>query len=228
MASIVRRNSAKSGLVLLESSVSVAEDGFINVMAFWLAPQAGLGANDFALDSPWPISAAPLPAGMPPNQGGPYLSRRNIFKKNGLLYVETSYVTAAFPIRIVETSSSAKASFSGYQEDENGGTSSLSFDYHSVSRTFAYTTVGIVRLESPAAAPQGMYNIRREGVANGVRALPAKTVTATRERIGVVNRFTITATGIYEQVTGGTQFFIHDASGGVFDYTNQIYSFTTG
>jgi len=226
MASTVVRNPNKTGLVLISSNVSVAEDGFINVTARWLAPVAGLSATDFLLDSEWPRNAAPLPTGMPNNQGGPYLVGRAIVKQNGLTLVDTNYTTAVAPVRIVSSTSASRASFSGYQEDKKGNSGSLSFDYHTITRTYSYATVGNVSIETPPVAPGGFYNIRREGKADLVRYSMSKTVTATKETVGRVNRFQITATGIYEQDDPDTfTDKIHDASSSVLNEANLVYAF---
>jgi hypothetical protein len=225
MASTVVRNPNKTGLVLISSNVSVAEDGFINVTARWLAPVAGLSATDFVLDSEWPRNAAPLPTGMPNSQGGPYLVGRTIVKQNGLTFVDTSYATAIAPVRIVSSTSASRASFSGYQEDKKGNSGSLSFDYHTITRTYSYATVGKVSIESPGAVAANIYNIRREGKAELVRYQMSKTVTATKETVGRVNRFQITATGIYEQDDPDTYTNkIHDASRSVLNEANLIYA----
>jgi hypothetical protein len=225
MASTVVRNPNKTGLVLISSNVSVAEDGFINVTARWLAPVAGLSATDFILDSEWPRNAAPLPTGMPNNQGGPYLVGRTIVKQNGLTFVDTNYATAVAPVRIISNSSSSRASFSGYAEDDEGNSGSISFDYHTVTRTYSYATVTNVPMPQPPAAPGGIYNFRQEGKYDLVRYIAAKTVTAQKETIGRVSRFQVTASSIYEQ--DNPEFFsnyLHDASGEVFNENNLVYS----
>ena len=225
MASTVVRNPNKTGLVLISSNVSVAEDGFINVTARWLAPVAGLSATDFILDSEWPRNAAPLPTGMPNNQGGPYLVGRTIVKQNGLTFVDTNYATAVAPVRIVSSSSSSRASFSGYAEDDEGNSGSISFDYQTVTRTYSYATVGNVSIQKPPTAPVGIYNFRKEGKYRLVRFVPSKTITAQKETIGRVNRFQVTASSIYEQDDPDSfSNYIHDASGAVLNESNLISS----
>jgi hypothetical protein len=225
MASIVVRNPAKTGLVLVSSNVSVAEDGFVSVGARWLAPVAGLSQNDFLLDSEWPLSVAPLPAGIPNVQGGPYLIGRNIVKQNGLTFVDTSYVTAVAPVRIVSSSSSSRASFSGYAEDDKGNSGSLSFDYHTVTRTFAYATVGNVSIKQPPSAPSGRYNIREEGKSSLVNFVPSKSITAQKETLGRVSRFQITASSIYEQDDPETSSnYIHDSTAYVIEESDLVFS----
>jgi hypothetical protein len=226
MPSIVRRDSTKNGLVLLNSNVAVAEDGFVSINARWLAPAAGLGPNDFLLDSEWPLVAAPLPTGMPQIQAGPYLLNRNIVKQNGLTFVDTTHVSALAPLRISVNATSSKSSFSGYAEDKDGNSESLSFDYHIVARTYSYATVGNFTFQQPPAGPGPIYNYRREGKNGLVTYKPSKTVTGTRETLGRVNRFQITATSIYEQNNEDYPTFgIHDSTDMLFNESNLIYSY---
>jgi hypothetical protein len=214
MASTVVRNQNKTGLVLLSSNVSVAEDGFINVTARWLAPVAGLSATDFILDSEWPRNAAPLPTGMPNNQGGPYLVGRTIVKQNGMTFVDANYVTAIAPFRIKESKSTERASFSGYAEDKNGNSGSVSFDYSACVSVYDYAVVGgVPEIRYPDALPGIIYNFRTEGKANLVLFRPSQTITGSREVLGRVARFSITAKSIYEQydpTTGSTP--VHDST----------------
>jgi hypothetical protein len=197
MPSVVRRDPNKQGLVLLSSNVSVADDGFVSIAARWLAPASGLSSGDFQLDSPWP---APLPIGLPPLQGGPYLAARNFGKQNGLTVIDTTYVSAVFPLRLIKSAASSKASFSGYAEDSEGRSGSISFDYYTVTRSFSYATVGFVQIQKPVSRPYGIFNLRREGSFQLVGYRATQTLTATRETVGRVNRFVVTANSIYEQI----------------------------
>jgi hypothetical protein len=226
MPSIVRRNSAKNGLVLLNSNVSVAEDGFVSINARWLAPAAGLGQGDFLLDSEWPLASAALPAGMPQIQSGPYMLNRTIVKQNGLTYVDTTYVSALGPLRISISATSSKSSFSGYAENDDGDSESLSFDYHVVSRTYSFAVVGEYALRQPPAAPGPIYNYRREGRNGLVRYKPTKSVTGTRETLGRVNRYQLTASSIYEQVNPDFPTLgVHDSTNMLFNESNLIFSY---
>jgi hypothetical protein len=214
MPSIVRRNSAKNGLVLLNSNVSVAEDGFVSINARWLAPAAGLGQGDFLLDSEWPLAAAPLPLGAPSLQGGPFLIGRSVSKQNGLLIVETNYISAIAPFRIKESRSTERASFSGYAEDKKGNSGSVSFDYSACVSVYDYSVVGgVPEIRYPDALPGIIYNFRTEGKASLVLFRPSQTITGSREVLGRVARFSITAKSIYEQydpTTGSTP--VHDST----------------
>lgn len=212
MPATIIRSSQAQGLTLLASRLAVADDGFVSISARWLAPQTGFSIEDLALDSPWPLQAAPLPVGMPRTQGGPFLIQRSVFKENGITYAETNYATAVFPLRIAESTSSQRASFNGYAEDSDGNSGSVSFDYHTVTRTFSYSTVGSAAIIQPFVFPQNTYNIRREGKWRLVRYFPSRTITANRQTLGRVSRFSITATGFYEQLTAATQRFFHDSS----------------
>lgn len=185
---------------MLNSNVAVADDGFVQINARWLAPAAGLAANDFAIDSEWPLASAPLPVGLPQIQAGPFLTTRTINKENNLTFVETVYVSAVAPLRIAIAVNTARASFSGYAEDKNGFSESLSFDYHTANKTYSYAVVGSIPLQQPGAAPGGIYNLRREGKQGLVRYRASKTVVGTRDTIGRVNRYTVTASAIYEQI----------------------------
>ena len=214
MPSIVRRDSTKNGLVLLNSNVAVAEDGFVSINARWLAPAAGLGPNDFVLDSEWPLVAAPLPLGAPSLQGGPFLIGRSVTKEKGLLFVETNYVSAIAPFRIKESKTTERASFSGYAEDKNGNSGSVSFDYSACASVYDYAVVGgVPEIRYPDALPGIIYNFRTEGKANLVLFRPSQTITGSREVLGRVARFSITAKSIYEQydpTTGSTP--VHDST----------------
>jgi len=197
MPAIVRRDPNKQGLVLLSSNVSVADDGFLSIAARWLAPESGLSSGDFQLDSPWP---SVLPAGLPPLQGGPYLAARNFSKQNGLTVIDTTYVSAVFPLRLIKSAASSKASFSGYAEDSEGRSGSISFDYYTVTRSFSYATVGFIKIEKPVSQPYSIFNMRREGSFQLVGYRTTQTINATRETIGPVNRFVVTASSIFEQI----------------------------
>lgn len=202
MASTVRRNPNKNGLVLLGSDVSVAQDGFVTVTARWLAPSAGVSGDLLALDSGWP-GDVPLPVGMPINQGGPYLVSRKINKANGLTTIDTVHVTAIAPVRLSVSVTSSRAAFSGYAESTNNNdepiSQSLSFDYDQISRTYSYATINAKERRVPPSSPGIIYNRRSEGASGLVKVRPAQTITGERTTVGPVHRISITSTTIYEQ-----------------------------
>lgn len=204
MPATVQRSLSKTGLVLLSSDVSVAQDGFVTVSASWLAPATGVSADLLVLDSPWP-SNVPLPVGMPQNQGGPYLVTRKIQKSNGITTIETVFVTAVAPVRVSVSVSSARAAFNGYAEsivNEEPISESLSFDYDQISRTYSYATMNNKERKIPPSSPGLIYNRRSEGASGLVSVRAAETITGQRETIGPVHRISITSTTIYEQYDG--------------------------
>jgi hypothetical protein len=199
MASTVQRSSGKSGLVLLESDVEVAEDGFVKITSKFLAPTAGLGVSDFLLDSVWPMSA--LPAATPSIQAGPFLSSRTMQKKNGLLYVDAVYVSALNPVRISTSYSDSIGRFSGYEPPVQVGltytetAALLSFDYvaRAVSKSFAVIGDNAV-LPGVAGSVISRFNVVSAGNAKRVTTKVQQVVTSKIDEIGLVKRFTITAT----------------------------------
>jgi hypothetical protein len=208
----LHRKPGKTGLVLLEAQVSVADDGFVSVASRFLAPQAGLAANDFAIDSNWPLST--LPAGLPSNQGGPYLASKTIKKQNGLTTVDAIYVTAVNPIRTVVSSSDTTGSFSGWaapqpRTDPSQGNLGvgfvdagglLVFDYVATTVTTSYSLV-----EPNQISPQikrgfikRVYNQQSVGAWWRVGQAPHFVQTTTEEVVGRVKRISVTSTPKYQ------------------------------
>jgi hypothetical protein len=205
MASTVQRNSAKTGLVLLESRISVADDGLVTIDARFLAPAAGLAPATFGNDAPWPFPQ--LPSGLPNLQGGPYLNTYSVQKENGLTFIDAKFVSAVNPVRIATTTDTEKLNFSGYAETSTSGplgtasaSGSLSFDYYTRSMTRSYTLVAPNAFSAPVSGSIGArFNIRREGNPNLVTTEQQQFVTESIENIGVVSRISRTARRIFVQ-----------------------------
>lgn len=198
MPSTVIRSASKTGLVLLESRVSVANDGLVTIDASFLAPAAGLNSSDFQLDAAWP-SAFALPPGTPSLQGGPYLLSRNASKQNGLTTIQAQYVSATNPVRQAWSESTEKLTFSGFAE--SGALSgSLSFDYYTRVQTITYTVIApnVFNLQ-PTGEVGRRFNIRQEGASNLVTTQEVQTISSSRETIGPVSRISVTARRIIEQ-----------------------------
>ena len=179
----------------------MAQDGFVTVSASWLAPATGVSADLLVLDSPWP-SNVPLPAGMPYNQGGPYLVTRKIQKSKGITTIDTVFVTAVAPVRVSVSVSSSRAAFNGYAEsvkNEEPISESLSFDYDQISRTFNYATISNRQRFIPSSSPGLIYNRRSDGESGLVSYRSAETINGERTTIGPVHRISITSSTIYEQ-----------------------------
>lgn len=200
MAATIRRAPAKTGLVLLESSVQIAEDGFVSIPARFLAPETGLAATDFLIDSEWPLSA--LPNGLPAIQAGPFLASRTIEKRNGLTYIEATYVSALNPVRIVESSTDAVARFSGYEPPVQVGLTFtetgalLAFDYIARSITYSYAVAGenSFAKDFPSGVIGSRFNIVSSGNISRVQTQVSQVRTQQIEKVGRVKRISITAT----------------------------------
>lgn len=199
MAFATIRNASKTGLVLLESRIEVAEDGFVSIPAKFLAPASGLQYGDFDLDSVWPLSS--FPAGLPTLQGGPYLASRTIKKQNGLTYIDANYVSALNPVRVSISESDGKASFSGYAPPVQVGltftepAALLSFDYTAVAVTHSYAVIGSNTYNPPD--PEGRvgdrYNVVMINGWNRIATVKKDIITRNVEKVGRVQRVSVTA-----------------------------------
>lgn len=206
MPSIVIRSASKTGLVLLESRVSVANDGLVTIDASFLAPAAGLNSSDFQLDAAWP-SVFSLPPGTPSLQGGPYLLTKNASKQNGLTTIQAQYVSATNPVRVAKSVSTEKLTFAGFAEQSAtsslgtaSASGSLSFDYYTEVETFTYALVGgATYSQKPKGKIGRRFNIRREGNSRLVTTKEVETIVSSSETLGQVSRFSITARRVIEQ-----------------------------
>ena len=204
MPSTVIRSASKTGLVLLESRVSVANDGLVTIDASFLAPAAGLNSSDFQLDAAWPRAFA-LPPGTPSLQGGPYLLSRNASKQNGLTTIEAQYVSATNPPRLAFSESVEKLTFSGFAERRSGGgesvTGSVSFDYYTRSQTVTYTVIAPNAFNvQPSGEIKEIFNVRIQGSSAMVAYKQISILTQSRETLGPVNRVSVTARRVFEQI----------------------------
>lgn len=206
MPSLIQRAASKSGLVLLNNSIQIAEDGFVSLSASFLAPASGLRSSDFELDSAWPLSS--LPAGLPALQGGPFLANRSISKRNGLTYVDALFVSALNPVRVLVSETDGQASFSGFapaRVELNATFGSitqtvipaalLSFDYTAVSVKHSYAVIGD-NAYSPAP-PEGRlgdrYNVVAIGATRRIPQVKKDIITRNVEKVGRVQRISVTA-----------------------------------
>lgn len=205
MPATIQRNPAKTGLTLLSSQTSVAEDGFVRVTARFLAPAAGLADTDFLIDSAWPL--ATLPVGLPATQGGPFLVERTIQKESGLTYVDAVYATALLPVRSNRSESVEQATFDGYGEvtvTNEGGTTttsgSLKFDYYTTAVTLSYALVVPNAYSiTPTGSVSAPFNIRKTGQDGIVATKQTDLVSSSREIVGRVSRVSVTARRVIEQ-----------------------------
>jgi hypothetical protein len=207
MSATIRRATNKTGLVLLESSVQVAEDGLVTVPARFLAPEAGLTANDFVLDSAWPMAV--LPNGLPPIQAGPFLATRTIEKRSGLTYIDATYVSALNPVRIVTSTTSNVARFSGSElatfingVATEGGI--LAFDYLANTQTKQYAIIGEnIIVPAPQGTITQRFNIFSFLRSDRVTTKTIQVYSQTVEQVGRVKRISASAeprivqTGLY-------------------------------
>jgi hypothetical protein len=199
MPSIVRRSSSKSGLVLLESRVAVADDGLVTIEARFLAPATGLLPATFRNDAPWPVRDLPL--GLPALQGGPYLNTFSVQKQNGLTFIDATFVSAVNPVRVATSTATEKLSFSGFAESSTSeplgsasATGSLSFDYYTRSMTKSYALIAPNTFSAPVKGEIGVrFNERREGLSSLVAAQPQELITESIDQLGFVLRVTRTA-----------------------------------
>lgn len=206
MPSTVIRSSQKTGLVLLESRVSVGSDGLVTIDASFLAPSGGLGANEFALDSGWP-SRFPLPPSTPGLQAAPSLLTQNASKQNGLTIVQAQYVSATNPVRVAISESTEKLTFSGYAEQSGvsaigtaSASGSLSFDYYTTAQTATYTLIAPNAFNfKPVGRIGRSFNVRKEGFSDLVTTQEVETLTSSSETLGRVSRVSVTARRIIEQ-----------------------------
>jgi hypothetical protein len=205
MPSTVQRNTAKTGLVLLESQVSVSDDGLVTLSTRFLAPSTGFSAATFANDAPWPLPQ--LPSGLPALQGGPHLNTYAVQKQNGLTFIDATYVSAVNPPRAATSTATEKLTFSGFAETSTStalGTASasgsLSFDYYTRSMTRSYTVIAPNTYRAPVSGQIGArFNERREGNAALVTTSTQEFVTESVETIGRVSRISRTARRIIVQ-----------------------------
>lgn len=197
MPSTIVRSASKTGLVLLESNVSVGTDGLVTIDTRFLAPVAGVGSQ-FDLDAAWPGAFA-LPPSTPSLQGGPYLLSKNVSKKNGLTIVQAQYVSASNPPRVAISESTEKLSFSGYAES-GSLTGALAFDYYTTTKTATYTLVApnLFRYQ-PSGAIGRRFNFRREGNFSLVATEEVETISTNREIVGKVTRVSVSARRVIEQ-----------------------------
>jgi hypothetical protein len=201
----IRRSTARTGLVLLSSSVEVAADGLVTIPARFLAPDAGLSSSDFLLDSAWP-STIPLPLGMPGIQGGPFLVSRSISTSTGLTFIDALYVSALNPVRLVEEFATEKKNFNGFffQSSTIGGTQqqSLSFDYFTTAVTHSYALIEPNLFDSkPSGIIGDKFNIVSSGQSGlvEVQIREEETVERAKTRVGKVSRIQTTVRRILVQ-----------------------------
>lgn len=205
-ANVIRASSAQ-GLTLLESNVSVANDGLVTITARFLAPAAGYNPATFALDESWPVAA--LPTGVPPLQGGPYLLTHEVKKENLLTIILATYVSALNPPRLVVEEATEQRSFSGSFFDGRSITlfgnesASISFDYFTTAQTISYAIIAPNLVEiKPVGTIGARFNVKSEGSYRGVFNIPIKEtefITTSRTTIGKVARVSATARKILEQ-----------------------------
>jgi hypothetical protein len=205
MPSIVQRSESKSGLVLLESRVAVADDGLVTIEARFLAPISGVPLGSFEQDALWPAQV--FPAGVPKLQGGPYLRTYSAQKQNGLTFIEATYLSAVNPVRIATSTATERLSFSGFAETSTAGplgsasaSGSLSFDYYTTSVTQSYTLIAPNIFSAPVNGQIGVrFNIRTEGQSSLVTTNEEEFVTQSVEVLGAVSRVTRTVRRIIVQ-----------------------------
>lgn len=187
MPSTIVRSAQKTGLVLLESSCSVAEDGMVTVNAEFLAPSTK-NTSGFDLDAPWPESIA-LPVGLPSLQGGPFVLTRNINKKHGLVFISATYVSAVSPPRFVTTFTTETKSFNGQAESAAGSIGVLAFDYtcETESLSFCLIGLGFYNLQ-PSAKVLRQFNFQRSGFSFLVKPIEQKTIEQSETIVGRVRR----------------------------------------
>jgi hypothetical protein len=197
MAVTIHRAASALGLTLLNSVCDVGSDGLVTIKARFLEPASGLNRAVFDLDAPWPLPTPPL--NMPAIQGGPYLLSVSIAKEAGLNYVDTTYVSAVNPLRILVSEASEKLSFSGSYVRAAatfvlGASATLSFDYYTAAQTFTYTLIAPNIAEPQPAGQIGhRFNVRSEGRSELIVLKEEEIVTTSRERIGLVTRVSVTS-----------------------------------
>jgi hypothetical protein len=198
MASTIVRSEQKQGLVLLESSSSVAEDGMVTVSAEFLAPSTQ-STSGFELDASWPGGVA-LPVGLPTLQGGPYLLTRSINKKNGLVYISATYVSAVNPPRLLTTNTTNNKTFNGQAEDGDGDVGTLAFDYVTNSVSYSYAVLeGVAFGVTPVATVGRKFNYQKSGNSDLVKTFVKQNPSATENIVGKVRRIQVSAEISIEQ-----------------------------
>ena len=198
MAATIVRSAQKTGLVLLESSSSVATDGMVTVNAEFLAPSSQ-STSGFELDASWPASVA-LPAGLPSLQGGPFLLTRSINRKNGLVYISATYVSAVNPPRIIVTNETATKTFNGQAEDPDGNVGTLSFDYVTFSATHSIMTLkGSIYTLNPIARIGRRFNFQKSGFYGLVDTFVKVDQSASENIVGMVRQLQVSSEISIEQ-----------------------------
>jgi len=232
MPSIVQRSESKSGLVLLESRVAVADDGLVTIEARFLAPIAGVPLGSFEQDALWPAEV--FPAGVPKLQGGPYLRTYSAQRQNGLTFIEATYLSAVNPVRVATSIATERLSFSGFAETSTAGplgsasaSGSLSFDYYTRSMTKSYTLIAPQTVSIELSGQIGArFNERSEGQSSLVTTNEEEFVTESIEVLGAVSRVTRTARRIIVQ--GETPQIELDAFRGATINGTQLFNPWTG
>ena len=221
MPATIRRNPSKQDLQLLRSRVSVAYDGFVEISASFLAPVGGVSGSDFLLDSEWPARA--LPNDLPPIQGGPFLLSREIYKQNGLTYINAVYTSAISENgqpRLTISQASERLTFSASKEglvnvmQSDGtfvslsGTDTVSFDYWTNTKTFSYAMLDGARFSKRPVGRivPGYSNFKREGTGAPITLQwsAVNVTTASVETIGKISRYRVTSKFIYQAIEEGS------------------------
>ena len=198
MAATIVRSAQKTGLVLLESSSSVATDGMVTVNAEFLAPSSQ-STSGFELDASWPASVV-LPAGLPSLQGGPFLLTRSINRKNGLIYISATYVSAVNPPRILVTKTTATKTFNGQFEDESGNVGTLAFDYDALSESQSCALLTTSRFTlSPIAQIGRRFNYQKSGFWQLVDTFTKRTKSVSENIVGMVRQLQVSSEISIEQ-----------------------------
>ena len=198
MAATIVRSAQKTGLVLLESSSSVATDGMVTVNAEFLAPSSQ-STSGFELDASWPASVV-LPAGLPSLQGGPFLLTRSINRKNGLIYISATYVSAVNPPRILVTKTTATKTFNGQAEDVSGNVGTLAFDYVTFSETQSCALLTTSRFTlSPIAQIGRRFNFQKSGFWGLVDTFVKRDQSVSENIVGMVRQLQVSSDISIEQ-----------------------------
>jgi hypothetical protein len=198
MAATIVRSAQKTGLVLLESSSSVATDGMVTVNAEFLAPSTQ-STSGFELDASWPASVV-LPAGLPSLQGGPFLLTRSINRKNGLVYISATYVSAVNPPRILVSKTTATKTFNGQAEDRDGNVGTLAFDYETFSEAQSCALLTTSRFTLvPIARVGRRFNYQKSGFWGLVDTFTKRTQSVSENIVGMVRQLQVSSEISIEQ-----------------------------
>jgi hypothetical protein len=133
-------------------------------------------------------------------QGGPFLLTRSINRKNGLVYISATYVSAVNPPRILVSKTTATKTFNGQAEDRDGNVGTLAFDYETFSEAQSCALLTTSRFTLvPIARVGRRFNYQKSGFWGLVDTFTKRTQSVSENIVGMVRQLQVSSEISIEQ-----------------------------